>query len=73
MTVHKFDPKIVGAGFRFNTDEILEAAKGQDFEILVIMAEHPDGTLWLSSTANAGEALVLMKKAEKRIVFGEEV
>lgn len=61
----------VGPGYRFDPDQILEAAKGQGFTSLVIVAEMEDGELWVSSAANAGEALILMERAKQRIVFGE--
>lgn len=63
----------VGPGFRFDPDQILDAAKGQEFTTLAIIAQKPDGSIWVSSTANAGEALVLMEKAKRVIVFGEDV
>lgn len=58
--VVKFEPSVVGAGHRFDPDAILEAAKGQEFVTLAILAELPDGTIWTSGNANAGETLVLM-------------
>jgi hypothetical protein len=70
--VIKFEPSIVGAGHRFDPDAILDEAKGHEFTTVAILAELPDGTLWTSGNANAGETLILMKKAERRIVFGEE-
>lgn len=70
--VRKFEPREVGPGYRFDPDQILDAAKGQDFTTLVIVAELPDGETWVSSSANAGEALVLMERAKRQIVFGGE-
>lgn len=67
----KFDPVIVGEGYRFDADELLEAAKGQNFTRLAILAEKEGGELWVSGNANAGETLVLMELAKKLIVFGE--
>lgn len=67
--VVKFHPVVVGEGYRFNADEILEAAKDRGFTNVLIIGELPDGELWVSSAANAGEALILMRKAEKKIVF----
>jgi len=59
----------VGEGFRFEPDKLLDAAKGQDFTNLVIIAEQPDDDrLWVSSMANAGEALVLMERAKLQII-----
>lgn len=67
-----FKPVLVGEGFRFDADAILEAAKGRGFDTLVIMGELEDGEIWVSSTTNAGEALVLMEKAKRQIIFGED-
>lgn len=69
--VVKFHPVVVGEGYRFDPDAILDAAKGQGFTNVLILGELPDGELWVSSAANAGEALVLMRRAEHKIVFPE--
>lgn len=69
--VVKFEPVEVGEGFRFDPDELLEAAKGQNFSRLAILGETEDGDIWISGSANAGETLVLMEMAKRRIVFGE--
>jgi hypothetical protein len=68
--VAKFEPVVVGEGYRFDADELLEAAKGQGFTTLAIIGQLEDGSIWISGTANAGETLILMEKA-KRQVIGE--
>ncbi len=68
--VLKFDPVVVGEGFRFDPDELLEAAKGQEFTTLVILGQYPDGTLWTSGNANAGETLILMERSKHQLLFG---
>ena len=70
--VLKFKPQVVGEGYRFDPDAILEAAKGQDFGNIVIVGENQDGSIWVSSAANAGEALILMERAKKQIIFGDD-
>lgn len=60
----------VGEGFRFDPDELLEAAKGQQFDRLAILGQKSDGELWVSGSANAGETLILIELAKHRIVFG---
>lgn len=70
--VLKFEPAVVGEGYRFDADEILEGAKGQGFITVAILAETEDGAIWVSGSANAGETLVLMEKAKRQIVFGED-
>lgn len=70
--IHKLQPVEVGEGFRFDPDELLEAAKGHGFTNLVIIGEKEDGEQWVSGMANAGETLVLMERAKRQIVFGED-
>lgn len=69
--VVKLDPITVGEGFRFDPDELLEAAKGQGFTNLVIIGELPDGEYWVSGMANAGETFILMERAKMRIINGD--
>lgn len=64
-------PETVGEGYRFDADKILEDAKGQEFETLMIIGSYADGTIYVAGTANAGETLVLMEMAKHQIVFGE--
>lgn len=70
--VVEFHPQVVGEGYRFDPDKILEGAKGQGFTNILVIGVSEDGTLWVSSAANAGEALVLMEHAKRQIVFGED-
>ncbi|HEV7253874.1 MAG TPA: phosphoribosylformylglycinamidine synthase [Mesorhizobium sp.] len=65
-------PEVVGEGFRFDPDKILEEAKGQGFTTVAVLAECEDGSFWVSGSANAGETLILMEKAKRQIVFGED-
>lgn len=63
----------VGEGFRFEPDALLDAAKGQGFTNLVIIAEKPgDDALWITGMANSGEAVILMERAKRQIIFGED-
>lgn len=70
-SVHPFTPREVGSGYRFDPDVILEEAKGQGYTNILVIGELENGELWVSSAANAGEALVLMEKAKRHICFGE--
>lgn len=70
--VVKLEPVEVGSGFRFDPSEILDGAKGVEFRNLVILGELEDGDIWISGMANAGETLVLMERAKRFLVFGEE-
>ena len=67
----KFSPKIVGESFRFDCDGILEKAKGQEFATVCVIGHHPDGQLWVSGSANAGETMMLLELAKHHILFGE--
>jgi hypothetical protein len=69
--VIEFKPVEVGEGFRFDPDELLEAAKGKITGRLAIIGEMEDGSLWVSGSANAGETMILLEKAKRQIVFGE--
>lgn len=70
--VVEFHPQVVGEGYRFDPDKILDGAKGEGFINILVVGEYDDGTLWVSSAANAGEALILMERAKRKIVFGED-
>lgn len=70
--VVKLQPVEIGEGFRFDPDEILEAAKGQGFTTLAVLGQLEDGSFWVSGSANAGETLILMERAKRQICFGEE-
>lgn len=63
----------VGEGYRFDADEILDGAKGQKFTTLAVLGQLEDGSTWISGNANAGETLVLMERAKRVVVFGEDV
>lgn len=69
--VHKLELVEVGEDFRFDADDILEAAKGKDFARVSVIGELPDGSIWVSGSANAGETLVLMELAKHQIIFGD--
>ncbi|MFZ5784037.1 MAG: phosphoribosylformylglycinamidine synthase [Pseudomonadota bacterium] len=68
--VTKLELVEVGEGFRFDADDLLEAAKGQGFSRLAIIGERPDGDLWVSGSANAGETIILIELAKHRIIHG---
>jgi hypothetical protein len=71
--VVKLEVVEVGEGFRFEADEILSGAMGQEFACLAIIGELSDGKIWVSGTANAGETLILLERAKRFIVFEEDV
>lgn len=60
----------VGEDYRFDPDYILEAAKGNAFTRVSVIGELPDGSLWISGSANAGETLILIERAKHQVIFG---
>lgn len=68
----QLNPETVGDEYRSDPDKVLEAAKGQGFTTLMVLAEAEDGTLWITGNANVGETLVLMERAKHNLVFGED-
>lgn len=68
--VRKLELVSVGEDFRFDPDEILEAAKGQGFTKLVVLGQLEDGEIWVSGSSNAGESLILIELAKHDILFG---
>lgn len=69
--VVELHPVEVGAGYRFDVGKVFDAAKDQPFDNLLIIGQLEDGELWVSSASNAGEALILIEMAKRRIVFGD--
>ncbi len=63
-----FKPVEVGEGYRFDPNELLEAAKDRGFTTLAILGQLEDGSIWISGSANAGETLILMEKAKRRVI-----
>lgn len=70
--VRKLELVEVGESFRFDPDELLEAAKGNGFVTLAIIGQLEDGSEWISGTANAGETIILLERAKRHLIFGEE-
>jgi len=67
--VVKFDPVVVGEGYRFDGDEILEAAKGRQWSRLMIIGEvEGEDDLYIAGNANAGETLILMEMAKRDLI-----
>lgn len=70
--VLKFEPQSAPANFRLDPDDVLEQAKGLNFDRMVILGQLPDGSVYYSGNANAGETLVMMELAKHQIVHGDE-
>lgn len=70
--ITKLTPVEVGERFRFEPDEILEEAKGQPFTTVCVLGQLEDGTIYVTGSANAGETMIPLEKAKRRIVFGDE-
>lgn len=61
----------IGDNYRFDADELLENAKGQDFTNLLILGQNADGSIYISGASNAGMALVMMELAKHQLIHGE--
>lgn len=70
--IRKLQPLSIGEGYRFDPDEILDAAKGQGFSELVILGTLPSGERWVSGNCNAGASLILMERAKLEMIGGGE-
>jgi hypothetical protein len=46
--VVKLEPVEIGESFRFDPDQVLEDAKGQEFTCLAILGQLHDGEIWVS-------------------------
>lgn len=62
----------VGQNYRFEAEKILEAAKSQGFKRMAIIGDLDDGNLYVAGTANAGETMILLKRAEHYLAFGKD-
>lgn len=62
----------MGESLRFNPDETLEAAKGQDFVTLLVIGELADGSSFISGNCNTGEALVTMERVKHSLIFEDD-
>jgi len=70
--VVEFKPQLVGSGYRIDSDQTLEAAKGQKFGRLAIIGDLEDGGLYVAGTANAGETMILLELAKNYLVTGKD-
>ena len=70
--VVKLVPQEIGAGFRLDSDVILENMKGKTYSRLLIIGEMEDGSREIQGNCNSGEALFLMELAKHDMVFGDE-
>lgn len=66
--VTKLEPVEIGENYRFDADTVLDEAKGKGFTRLAILGELPDGEIYVTGTANAGQTLVLMELAKLKII-----
>lgn len=61
--VHKLQLVEVGDNFRFEADDVLRRAMGQELTNLVVICEHPCGHVTVGGMASAGQAVILMHRA----------
>lgn len=58
--------------FQPDTDLILEAMKGRQFERLLILASYPDGSFEIAGNASSAEAVYMMEIARFELMKGDE-
>lgn len=63
MTVLELVPPIVGDGYEIEPDKVLDAAKGQLSEAIVIGLDH-DGNIYFAGTHGGPKALWLIELAK---------
>lgn len=63
-----FVPVEVGDGYKFDADEVLEEAKGQDFIRLVLVGEKPDGEVYVAASDGIAESLLLFERGKMKIL-----
>lgn len=68
----KLVPNEIGADFRFDADAVLESMKGKSFTGLLVFGLCEDGSVDIQGNCNAGEALVIMIRAARELVFGDD-
>lgn len=66
--VTKLELVEVGEDFRFEPDAVLDAAKGNNFDRMVVIGQYDDGEIYIAGTANAGESLILLERAKLQII-----
>jgi len=70
--VYTFRPTLVGDGYHIDPEQVIEAAKWRGYIDVLIIGQLDTGEIIASSSAGSGEALFLMEKAKRIIVFGGE-
>lgn len=65
-------PEYAGEEFRLSGDNVLEAAKGQDWHRMAVIGQTEDGEIRVTGTANAGEIMILLEQVKHFIVFGRD-
>lgn len=66
--VERIYPAVVGEGYRFDADEVLEAAKGHEFSALMVIGELEGGSFYIAGNCNAGEGVILMRRVEMKLI-----
>lgn len=70
--VTEFVPQVVGEGVRFNPDQMFQNLIGADINTVTVIIEDGDGNVSTYGNCNRGESLVLMERAKRFLVFGDE-
>lgn len=70
--IYTFRPTLVGDDYRIDPEQVIEGAKGCGYTDVLVIGRLDTGEIVASSSAGRGEALLLMEKAKRIIVFGDE-
>lgn len=66
--VERIYPAVVGEGYRFDADEVLESAKGNSFSAMMVIGELEDGSFYIAGNCNAGESMILLRRVEMHLI-----
>lgn len=68
--VVNFQAQNIGEGYRLDADVVLDEAKGNAFDRILIVGQMEDGEFYIAGNANAGESLILLERVKDFIVHG---
>ena len=69
-SVIKFQPQVVGEGFRIDPVEMLSATNGADFETLAVVGLTHDGELYMACNKGMGVMAMLIISCQHKIALG---
>jgi hypothetical protein len=70
--VVKLEVHEAGEHYRIEAAAVLNAAREQAFERMVVIGRTESGDLYIAGTANAGESMILIEQAKHFLTFGRD-